>query len=150
MNIDKTNDARKIKGPAPDARTGAFKALTREEISAAIKLVERTLRPRGIPFYSPEERMVLAILAANYSLLQRARGKKSKGAAKAVAEYRRNQVAFLLRCVVAKRYREKPTSRATVMHIVGRLDSTGIEASDTQVWRDIRDVLNTFGPLPKW
>jgi hypothetical protein len=124
--------------------------LTRAEISAAEKLLERTLRWRALPVYSREERMVLAILAANYSQLQRARGKKSKGDAKADAEYRRNHVAFLLRCVVAKRYRDDPTSLATVMEIVGRLDDTGIEASDTQVRRDIHDVLKTFGPLPTW
>lgn len=124
--------------------------LTRAEIRAANKLVEQTLRPRALPVYSWEERMVLAILAANYSQLQRARGKKSKGASKAKAEYRRNHVAFLLRCVVAKRYREKPTSLATVMQIVRRLDDTGIVASDTQVRRDIHDVLKTFGALPTW
>jgi hypothetical protein len=124
--------------------------LTEAEIRAAEKLLECTLQPRGIPFYSPEERMVLAILAANYSQLQRARGKKSKGAAKAKAEHRRNHVAFLLRCVVAKRYRLNPTSEATVMEIVARLDDTGIEASDTQVRRDIHDVLRVFGSLPTW
>jgi hypothetical protein len=124
--------------------------LTQAEIRAAKKLLEYTLRPRGIPFYSPEERMVLAILAANYSQLQRARGKKSKGTAKAKAEHRRSHVAFLLRCVVAKRHRAKPTSEATVMEILGRLDDTGIEASDTQVRRDIHDVLKVYGPLPTW
>jgi hypothetical protein len=34
--------------------------LTQAEIRAAKKLLEYTLRPRGIPFYSPEERMVLS------------------------------------------------------------------------------------------
>ena len=121
--------------------------LTQGEIRVAARLVERALQPRGIPFYSPEERMVLAILAANYSLLQRGRGKKSKGAAKAKAEYRRNHVNLLLRYVVEKRYREHPNSLATVMKIVDCLDGTGIEASEPQVRRDIHTALK-LGPLP--
>jgi len=124
--------------------------LTQDEIRFAEKLLERAMRWRALPDYTKEERMVLAILAANYSQLQRTRGKKSKGAAKAQAEHRRSHVAFLLRCVVAKRYRAKPTSEATVMEIVGRLDDTGIEASDTQVRRDIHDVLKVYGALPTW
>ncbi len=123
--------------------------LTQVEIHEAEKLLERALRPRVIPFYSPEERLVLAILAANYSQLQRARGRKSKGAAKASAEYRRNHVNLLLRHVVEKRYREAPNSLATVMKIIDWLDGIGIEASEPQVRRDIHAALK-FGPLPTW
>jgi hypothetical protein len=123
--------------------------LTQEEIRAAEKLIERTMRPRGVPHYSPEERLALAILAANYSLQQRARGKKSKSAAKKQAEYRRNHVNILLRYVVDKKYRQKPKTLATVMKIVGWLDDIGIEASDTQVRRDIAAALKA-GPLPTW
>ena len=92
---------------------------------------------------------MLAILVANYSQLQRARGKKSKGAAKAKAEYRRNHVDLLLRYVVDKRYRDDPTSLATVMKIVEWLDEIGIEASEPQVRRDIHAALK-LGPLPTW
>src|SRR5262249_43675163 len=105
--------------------------------------------PRAIPIYSPEERLVLAILAANYSRLQRARGKKSKGAAKAKAEHRRNHVNLLLRYVVDKRCRKNPNALATVMKIIDRLDEIGIEASEPQVRRDIHAALE-LGPLPTW
>jgi hypothetical protein len=123
--------------------------LTQAEIHAAEKLLERTLQPRAIPFYSPEERVVLAILAANYSQLQRARGKRSKGAAKTKAEYRRDHVNLLLRYVVDKRYRKNPNTTATVMEIVKWLDENGIEASESQVRRDIHTALKS-GPLPTW
>ena len=143
------NDATEFDGPVPDARAEAMKALTQAEIRAAEKLLERTLKPRAIPVYSWEERIVLAILAANYSQLQRARGKKSKGAAKAKAEYRRNHVNLLLRYVVAKKYRMKPKVLATVMQIIEWLDNIGIEASEPQVRRDIHAALKS-GPLPTW
>jgi hypothetical protein len=123
--------------------------LTQAEIREAEKLLKRALRPRAIPIYSPEERLVLAILAANYSRLQHARGKKSKGAAKAKAEYRRNHVNLLLRYVVDKRCRKNPNALATVMKIIDRLDEIGIEASEPQVRRDIHAALKS-GPLPTW
>lgn len=121
--------------------------LTQVDIRTAEILLERTLQPRAIPVYSPVERLVLAILAANYSQLQRARGKKGRAAAKAAAEYRRNHVNMLLRYVVEKRYRDDPTSLKTVMKIVDLLDGIGIEASDPQVRRDIHAALK-LGPLP--
>jgi hypothetical protein len=121
--------------------------LTFAEIRAAERLIGRALAPRAIPFYSPEERLVVAILAANYSRLQRARGKKSRGAVKEKAEYRKNHVNLLLRYVVAKRYRDRPNSAATVMKIVEWLDDIGIEASDPQVRRDIHAALKR-GSLP--
>jgi hypothetical protein len=52
------------------------------EVRMAEDLVMRALRPRGLSYYSPEERLVFAILVAHMRLQQRARGKKSKGAAK--------------------------------------------------------------------
>lgn len=100
--------------------------LTQAEIHAAEHLLKCALQPRVLPFYSPEERLALAILAANYSQLQRARGKKSRGPAKEQAEYRRNHVNMLLRYVVEKQYRQKPNSLATVMKIVDWLDGIGI------------------------
>jgi hypothetical protein len=61
--------------------------LTRAELRAAQKLLARALEGRALPIYSPEERLVLAILAADHSRLQSARGKKSKGAVKEAAKY---------------------------------------------------------------
>jgi hypothetical protein len=148
MNIDRPKKVKMREG-VPDARTEAAKALTQPEIQAAERLLERTLQPRAIPVYSGEERMVLAILAANYSQLQRARGKRSRGTAKRQAEYRRNHVNLLLRYVVEKRCRQKPNSLATAMKIVEWLDEIGIEASETQVRRDIHAALKS-GPLPTW
>jgi hypothetical protein len=121
--------------------------LTKPEIRAAEKLIKRALQSRVLPFYPPEERLVLAILTANYSLQQRVRAKKSIGAAKAAAEYRRNHVNLLLRYVVDKRYRKNPNTTATVMTIVEWLDEIGIEASESQVRRDIHAALKS-GPLP--
>jgi hypothetical protein len=123
--------------------------LTQAEIRAAEKFLEHTLRWRALPVYTWEERFALAILTANYSLQQRVRGKKSIGAAKEKAEYRRNHVNLLLRYVVEKRYRDNPNSAATVMKIVEWLDDISIEASDPQVRRDIHAVLK-LGPLPTW
>ena len=123
--------------------------LTQAEIHAAKKLVERALQLRVLPFYSPEERLVLAILVANCSQQQRARGKKSKGAAKEQAKYRRNHVNMLLRYVVDKRYRGNPNSAMTVVKIIEWLDEIGIEASEPQVRRDIHAALKS-GPLPTW
>ena len=121
--------------------------LTQAEIREAEKLLKRALQPRAIPIYSPEERLVLAILAANYSQLQRARGKKGRAAAKAKAEYRRNHVNLLLRYVVDKRYRKNPNTLATVMKIINWLGDIGIDASEPQVRRDIHAALE-LGPLP--
>ena len=129
---------------APEALS--VKNLTPVEIRTAENLVERVLWPGPIP-YSPMERVALAILAVHFSYQQRARGKKSKGAAKAMAEYRQGHVNVLLRYVVEKRYRDDPTSLKTVMKIVDLLDGIGIEASDPQVRRDIHAALK-LGPLP--
>jgi hypothetical protein len=123
--------------------------LTRAELRAAQKLLARALEGRALPVYSPEERLVLAILAADHSRLQSARGKKSKGAEKEKAEYRRLHVNVLLRSVVEKRYRQDPKSLATVMRMIDLLDGHGIVATEPQVRRDIRAVLK-FGPLPTW
>jgi hypothetical protein len=122
---------------------------TQAEIDTARKLIERALRPRALPVYSAEERVVLAIVVAHHSILQRARGKKSRGAAKKQAEHRRNQVNLLLRYVIGKRYRENPNTTATVMKIIEWLDGIGIVASEPQVRRDIHAALNS-GPLPTW
>ena len=123
--------------------------LTQAEIRAAEKLLEQTLQPRAIPIYSPEERLVLAILAANYSQRQRARAKKSKGVVKLEAEYRRNHVNLLLRYVVEQKYRRDPKKLMTVMKIIEWLDEIGIEASEPQVRRDIHAALK-LGVLPMW
>ena len=143
----KSAPSRKQKSGTSFAAHAKRVELTPAEISAAEKLVTRALRPRALPLYSPEERSVLAILVSHLSLLQRARGKKSKGVAKMQAEYRRNHVNMLLRYVVDERYRKDPNSLATVMKIVDWLDQIGIEASEPQVRRDIREALK-LGPLP--
>jgi hypothetical protein len=120
--------------------------LSPAEILAAERLLERALAPRAIPNYSPEERWALAILVAD----QKARGKKSKSPAKQQAEYRRNQVNLILRYVVDKKCRrdvKTAKSLKTVMTIVEWLDGIGIEASETQVRRDIAAALD-WGPLP--
>ena len=147
MNPSTPKSGGTVKDPsAPEALS--VKNLTPVEIRTAEILVERVLWPGPIP-YSPIERLALAILAVHLSQLQRARGKKSKGTAKAKAEYRRNHVNMLLRYVVEKRYREHPNSLATVMKIVDWLDGIGIQASEPQVRRDIHAALKS-GPLPTW
>jgi len=70
-----------------------------------------------------------AFLSQFSNFQQRARGKKSKSAAKKQAEYRRNHVNILLRYVVDKKYRQKPKTLATVMKIAAALKA---------------------GPLPTW
>ena len=121
--------------------------LTQEEIASAEKLVIHALSCRGLRYIGYEARPVLAILAASYRLQQRARGKKSKGAAKELAELRRARVNILLRYVVDKKYRDNPTSSATVMELVDWLDTHHIAASEPQVRRDIHAALE-LGPLP--
>jgi hypothetical protein len=124
--------------------------LTREEIRAAAAILEGALAWRGLPDYSPEERLVLAILAANLTRQQSIRGKNSKNAEKLQAENRRKHVNLLLRYVVEKKCRDLPKSLATVMTIVDWLDQAcGIEASEPQVRRDISAALK-LGPLPRW
>src|SRR5262249_7836040 len=88
-------------------------------------------------------------LGCLYRLQQRARGKKSKGAAKELARHRRDLVNLFLRYVVDEKYRKDPTSGATIMEIINLLDTAvwhGIEASVPQVRRDIYAVLKR-GPL---
>ena len=93
--------------------------------------MERALAPRGLPASLPDERLVLAILAANLTRQQRIRGKKSKSAEKLQAENRRNHVNLLLRYVVNQKCRDAPNSLQTVMTIVDWLDTAcGIEASE--------------------
>jgi hypothetical protein len=125
-------------------------ALTPEEMHTAEALLDRALAWRALPDYSPEERLVLAILAANLKRQQRIKGKKSKNADKQRAEHRRGHVNLLLRYVIAQKLRDKPNSIQTVVKIIEWLDDAcGIEASETQVRRDIHAVLE-LGPLPKW
>ena len=123
--------------------------LTQAEIAAAANLVKQALHCRGFEYYSDEERGVLAILVAYHSYQQRARGKKGREAAKEQANYRRADVNFLLRFIVNKKYRQKPKTAATVMKIIELLDEWGIEASETQVRRDI-DAALKLGPLLDW
>jgi hypothetical protein len=124
--------------------------LTPAEMSAAAALLESALMGRALPDYSPAERQVLAILAANLSRQQSIRGKKSKNSAKRQAENRRQHVNLLLRYVVPKRCRDKPTSLQTVMEIVDWLDAAcGIQATEPQVRRDIHAAMRQ-GDLPKW
>ena len=120
--------------------------LTEAEILAADKLIERAMRPAGV--YDPDERWARAILVANFSREQRARGIKGRSAEKAKAERRTNLVELLLRYVVDKKYRNKPTSAVTVAMIIDLLDSYGIEAGDPQVRRSISAALKR-GPLTK-
>jgi hypothetical protein len=124
--------------------------LTPGEVRAAEAILERTLAWRALPDYSPEERLVLAILAANLTRQQRIRGKKSKNAAKRQAENRRLHVNLLLRYVVAQKYRDDAKNLKTIMKIVEWLDDAcGIQASEPQVRRDIHAALKQ-GPLPRW
>jgi hypothetical protein len=124
--------------------------LTPGEIRTAEALLDSALAWRALPYYSPEERLVLAILAAHLSRQQRTRGKKSKNAKKLQAENRRGRVNLLLRYVIAQKYRDRPNSLETVMKIIEWLDTAcGVEANETQVRRDIHAVLE-LGPLPKW
>jgi hypothetical protein len=133
-----------------EPRAAANRAgLTQAKIAAAGKLVEQALHLRGYEFYSDEELGVLAILVAYHSFQQRARGKKGRSAAAEKANYRRVDVNFLLRYIVNKKYRQKPKSLATVMKIIELLDEWGIEATETQVRRDIAAALE-LGPLLDW
>ena len=77
------------------------------------------------------------------------RGTKSKSSAKRVAEYRRNHVNLILRYVLPKKYRRNDKvarSANTIMDVIEWLDGIGIEASETQVRRDIEAALKQ-GPL---
>jgi len=123
--------------------------LSQAEIRSAGRLVDRALTERALPVYSWEERMVLAILVADLSRQQRLRGKKSTSAAKRDAAFRRDRVNLLLRYVLDKKFRKDEraaTSNRTVMKLIQWLDDTGIVATDTQVRRDIHEVLKR-GPL---
>ena len=88
----------------------------------------------------------MAILVAD----QKARGKRSKSPAKRLAEYRRSHVNLLLRYVIDKKYRRNDKaarSLQTVMAIIDWLDGLNIEATESQVRRDINSVL-ALDPLP--
>jgi len=140
-------DVVKRRAPAkPSTREKYVPGLTQSGIDAAKELILKALQPRALPHYSDEEIKVLAILEGYISLVQQAKAKRSKGEAKTKADYRRNHVNLLLRYVVDKRYREKPKSLAKVMKIIERLDEIDIEASETQVRRDIHAALKS-GPL---
>jgi hypothetical protein len=119
--------------------------LTQEEIACAEKLVIHALSYRGLGYFGYEDRSVLAILDANFRLLQQARGRKSKGAVKERAELRRFRVNILLDAVDEK-YRKDPTSLATVMEIIDWLYGLGDEASEPQVRRSIHAALK-LSPL---
>jgi hypothetical protein len=54
---------------------------------------------------------------------------------------------MFLRVVVDEKYRQNPKTSATVMKIIGLLDEWGIQASVTQVRRDIDAALKLW-PLP--
>jgi hypothetical protein len=123
--------------------------LSQAEIRSAERLVDSAMAPRALPFYTPEERMVLAILAADLSRRQRLRGSKSTSAAKRAAAFRRDRVNLLLRYVLEKKFRkteQAATSNRTVMKLIEWLDETGIVATESQVRRDIHEVLKR-GPL---
>jgi hypothetical protein len=123
--------------------------LTPGEMRFAEALLDSALAWRAVPVYSSQERLVLAILAADLSRQQRIRGAKSKNAAKLEAEYRRLRVNLLLRYVVPQACRDDPTCLKSVMTILDWLDTAcGIEATEAQVRRDIRAVLK-LGPLSK-
>jgi hypothetical protein len=121
--------------------------LTSSEIAVAERLLESALAWRALPFYSPEDRMVLAILVAS----QKIKGRKSTSEAKRKAKHRREHVNLLLRYVIPRRFRrDEKTARsaATVMRIIEWLDDAcNIEASESQVRRDINKALK-LGPLP--
>jgi hypothetical protein len=121
------------------------RVLTNAEVDAAERLLERALRWRGLPYYSAEERMALAILAAD----QRIKGRKGRLAAKKETEHRNIRVNLLLRYVIEPKFRcDEKTARSTrtVMEIIDWLDSTGMAASEPQVRRAIADALKQ-GPL---
>jgi hypothetical protein len=145
----KSAPSRKEKSETSFAAHAKRAELMPAEIRAAEGLVKQALRPRALPFYSAKERSALAILVAHLSLVQRARGKKSKGAAKEQAERRKNHVNLLLRYVIEKRYRQKPNTDPTVMRIINWLGDIGITASVSQVRRDIHASLK-LGPLQTW
>ena len=117
--------------------------LTPDEIRAGRQRIEQALKPRALPVYAAEERETLALLQADFSRRQSAKAKASRAPEVAQVTYRRNHVNMLLRYVVEKKYRKNPTSPATVMKIVNWLDGIGIEASSTQVRRDIVAVLKS-------
>jgi hypothetical protein len=121
--------------------------LTQSDIDTAKELILKALQPRVLTCYSDEEIKVLAILEGYISLLQQAKAKRSKGEAKTKAAYRRDHVNMLLRYVVNKKYRKNPNTDPTVMEIINWLDEIGIEASVSQVRRDIHAALKS-GPLP--
>jgi len=118
--------------------------LTNFDIDAAKELIIQALHPGAIR--TPEELQVLAILEAYISLVQQAKGRRSKGKLKEKAERRRCHVNLLLRYKLENRLREAPTGAETLMKLIEWLDILGIEASVTQVRRDVQAVLS-LGPL---
>ncbi|MCP4309480.1 MAG: hypothetical protein GY788_32315 [bacterium] len=102
-------------------------------------------RDLGLPYYSDAERMTVAILRAELSRQQSIKGKKGRAKITAEVDFRRQRVNILLRYVIPQTYRDDPTSEKTVMYIVDFLDSLGMEASNTQVRRDIKWALKQYG-----
>jgi hypothetical protein len=125
--------------------SGKDAALTPAEQRAGRQRVEKALKPRtgALPVYSAEERQTLAILQADLGRRQSAKGKARRAADVAQVAYRRQRVNVLLRYVIEKKYRKDPTSAATIMKIVEWLDKIGMEASETQVRRDIAAILKS-------
>jgi len=117
--------------------------LTADEVRAARRLIEQALKPRALPVYSVAERQTLVVLKADLARRQSAKGKARRAPEVAQVAYRRQHVNILLRYVLDEKYRKNPKSAATIMKIIEWLDAIGIEASDSQVWRDITAVLKS-------
>jgi len=132
---------------AKEADLAKNAGVTLAEISAAGKLIKRAQRARALPTHSAEERLVLAILAANFSQQQSVKAKKRRAPDVAKVERRRYFVNGGLRHILNQKYRDDWKSSKTRMKIIEWLDKLGIEASDTQVRRDINAALK-LGPLP--
>jgi DNA-binding transcriptional ArsR family regulator len=153
LKKNNTDAARRlIRVEGSDFREHVKKAgLTDEMIREAEKFVQHVLRPRGaIPItpeddYSREDLGTLAILAGHRRYLQRVRSKKSRR----FLEYRRWQVYMLLHYVVDQRYRDNPTSPASIKKIADELYDFGFDAGTSQVLRDIKVALQLADTLSK-
>jgi hypothetical protein len=129
----------------PSTRREYVSGLTQSDVDAAKELILQAMHPGAIR--TPEELGVLAILEAYISLVQQAKGKRSKGAGKTKAAVIRFHVNRLLRTVLDMRFRKEPTSAATIMKIIEGLDLVGIEASESQVRRAIYSAVE-LAPIP--